>query len=145
MEHRPYTLNDLKRIQKEITDRRMDRQNQTRRNPAKQNTVRREGYSLLNRPSEWTVKNIDEVAAVVREKLWAEGASAFWNVYRDPFSDVPCNEVLRSIKNVLKIRCLCMEMDGRVREQFGSSPLGQFKQNWSAEGLDKRFAQEEKK
>lgn len=91
-------MNDLKRIQKEITDRRMDRQNQTRRNPAKQNTVRREGYSLLNRPSEWTVKNIDEVAAVVREKLWAEGASAFWNVYREPFSDVPCNEVLRSIK-----------------------------------------------
>ena len=38
-----------------------------------------------------------------------------------------------------------MEMDQRAREQFGSSPLGRFKQNWSVEGLDKRFAQEEKK
>lgn len=38
-----------------------------------------------------------------------------------------------------------MEMDGRAREQFGKSPLGQFKQNWSVEGLEKRFAQEEKK
>ncbi len=38
-----------------------------------------------------------------------------------------------------------LEMDQRAREQFGSSPLGRFKQNWSVEGLDKRFAQEEKK
>ena len=37
-----------------------------------------------------------------------------------------------------------LEMDQRAREQFGSSPLGQFKQNWSVEGLDKRFAKEEK-
>ena len=44
-EHRPYTLNDLKRIQKEIADRRMARQNQTRQNPTKQNPVRREEYS----------------------------------------------------------------------------------------------------
>lgn len=44
-EHRPYTLNDLKRIQKEIAGRRMARQNQTRQNPTKQNPVRREEYS----------------------------------------------------------------------------------------------------
>ena len=37
-----------------------------------------------------------------------------------------------------------MEMDGRAREQFGRSPLGQFKQRWSVEGLEARFAQEEK-
>ncbi len=58
--------------------------------------------SLLNRPSEWTAKNIDEVAAVVREDPRAEGASAFWNVYRGPFSDIPCNEPLRSI--IIKAR-----------------------------------------
>lgn len=44
-EHRPYTLNDLKRIQKEAADRRMARQNQTRQNQEKQNPVRREEYS----------------------------------------------------------------------------------------------------
>ncbi len=37
-----------------------------------------------------------------------------------------------------------MEMDERAREQFGRSPLGQFKQRWSVEGLEARFAQEEK-
>lgn len=37
-----------------------------------------------------------------------------------------------------------MEMDQRAREQFGYSPLGRFKQNWSVEGLDRHFAQEEK-
>ncbi len=35
-----------------------------------------------------------------------------------------------------------IEMDQRAREQFGSNPLGQFKQNWSVEGLEKRFALE---
>lgn len=36
------------------------------------------------------------------------------------------------------------EMDDRARAQFGSSPLGQFKQNWSIERLEERFALEEK-
>ena len=36
------------------------------------------------------------------------------------------------------------EMDERAREQFGSGALGQFKQRWSVEGLEARFAQEEK-
>ena len=37
-----------------------------------------------------------------------------------------------------------MEMDQRAKEQFGSGALGQFKQRWSIEGLENRFAQEEK-
>ena len=35
-------------------------------------------------------------------------------------------------------------MDNRAREMFGSGPLGQFKQNWSVERLEERFAREEK-
>lgn len=58
--------------------------------------------SLLNHPSEWTAKNIDEVAAAVREDPQSEGATVFWNVYRGPFSDIPCNEPLRSI--IIKAR-----------------------------------------
>ena len=36
------------------------------------------------------------------------------------------------------------EMDNRARAMFGSSPLGQFKKDWSVERLEKRFAREEK-
>lgn len=36
-----------------------------------------------------------------------------------------------------------MEMDKRAIEQFGHTPLGQFKQNWTVEQLDQRFAREE--
>ena len=32
----------------------------------------------------------------------------------------------------------------RARAQFGPGPLGQFKQNWSVERLEERFAREEK-
>ena len=35
------------------------------------------------------------------------------------------------------------EMDKRALAQFGSGPLGQFKQNWSVERLDERFAKED--
>ena len=35
-------------------------------------------------------------------------------------------------------------MDKRAREQFGSNPLGQFKQNWSVAELEERFAAEER-
>ena len=36
------------------------------------------------------------------------------------------------------------ELDNRARAQFGPGPLGQFKQNWSVERLEERFAREEK-
>lgn len=35
------------------------------------------------------------------------------------------------------------DMDERARAQFGPGPLGQFKQNWSVERLEERFAREE--
>lgn len=35
------------------------------------------------------------------------------------------------------------DMDNRAREQFGPGPLGQFKQNWSVERLEERFAKED--
>ena len=35
------------------------------------------------------------------------------------------------------------ELDDRARAQFGTGPLGQFKQNWSVERLEERFAREE--
>lgn len=35
------------------------------------------------------------------------------------------------------------EMDARAHEMFGVGPLGQFKQNWSVERLEERFAREE--
>lgn len=35
-----------------------------------------------------------------------------------------------------------ISMDNRAREQFGSSPLGQFKTGWSVQALDQRFALE---
>ena len=35
------------------------------------------------------------------------------------------------------------DMDERVRAKFGPGPLGQFKQNWSVERLEERFAREE--
>ena len=37
-----------------------------------------------------------------------------------------------------------LAMDKRAREQFGSNPLGQFKQNWSVAELEERFAAEER-
>lgn len=36
-----------------------------------------------------------------------------------------------------------MEMDKRALAQFGNTPLGQFKQNWTAESLERRFAMED--
>ena len=36
-----------------------------------------------------------------------------------------------------------LDMDNRARAQFRSSPLGQFKQNWSVERLEERFAKED--
>lgn len=33
-------------------------------------------------------------------------------------------------------------MDNRARAQFGAGPLGQFKERWSIEQLDARFARE---
>ena len=36
------------------------------------------------------------------------------------------------------------DMDNRAQAQFGPGPLGQFKQNWSVERLEERFAREEK-
>ncbi len=36
------------------------------------------------------------------------------------------------------------EMDDRARAQFGPNPLGRFKENWSVEALEERFAREEK-
>ena len=35
------------------------------------------------------------------------------------------------------------ELDKRARDQFGSSPLGQFRKDWSVERLERRFAAEE--
>ena len=35
------------------------------------------------------------------------------------------------------------DMDNRARAQFGAGPLGQFKERWSIEQLDARFAREE--
>lgn len=36
-----------------------------------------------------------------------------------------------------------LAMDNRAREMYGPGPLGQFKQNWSVERYDKRFARED--
>ena len=36
-----------------------------------------------------------------------------------------------------------LDMDNRARAQFGPGPLGQFKQNWSVERLEERFAKED--
>lgn len=36
-----------------------------------------------------------------------------------------------------------MALDKRAIEQFGNNPLGQFKQNWTVEALEERFAEEE--
>lgn len=36
-----------------------------------------------------------------------------------------------------------LELDRRALAQFGTGPLGQFKQNWSVERLDTRFAKED--
>lgn len=41
-----------------------------------------------------------------------------------------------------KLWARLLEMDNRAREQFGSSPLGQFKKQWSVESLEQRFASE---
>jgi len=35
------------------------------------------------------------------------------------------------------------DLDARARKQFGPCPLGQFKRNWSVEGLEERFARED--
>jgi len=36
-----------------------------------------------------------------------------------------------------------LDMDNRARAMFGPGPLGQFKQNWSVERLEERFARED--
>ena len=37
-----------------------------------------------------------------------------------------------------------LELDRKALDQFGHNPLGQFKQNWTVEQLDQRFADEER-
>ena len=36
-----------------------------------------------------------------------------------------------------------MDMDNRALAQFGQTPLGRFKENWTVDQLDKRFAKED--
>lgn len=48
---------------------------------------------------------------------------------------------LRQYHPALWVRLL--EMDKRALAQFGHNPLGQFKQNWTVERLEQRFAMEE--
>lgn len=55
------------------------------------------------------------------------------------------------IDELRKLRChypelweRLMDMDKRAREQFGSCALGQFKERWSVDALEKRFSAEEK-
>ncbi|MDE7261609.1 MAG: phosphoadenosine phosphosulfate reductase family protein [Oscillospiraceae bacterium] len=57
---------------------------------------------------------------------------------------------LQRIQNLRKLRrhhpelwARLRDMDDRARAQFGPGPLGQFKQNWSVERLEERFAKEE--
>ncbi len=52
---------------------------------------------VLGDPSTWNDGNIDQVAASVKADPLAGHAPVFWNVYKGPFSDIPCNEPLRSI------------------------------------------------
>lgn len=54
------------------------------------------------------------------------------------------------IDELRKLRCYHPELwsrlqslDARAKEQFGATPLGQFKKNWSIERLEQRFAKEE--
>jgi 3'-phosphoadenosine 5'-phosphosulfate sulfotransferase (PAPS reductase)/FAD synthetase len=56
------------------------------------------------------------------------------------------------IEELRNLRCFhpelwkkLMEMDRRAIAQFGNTPLGTFKPNWTVEKLDQRFADEEKK
>ena len=54
-------------------------------------------FLVLENPSTWTVSSLDRVAEAVRANPFAEYAPAFWNTYKGPFSDIPCNEPLRSV------------------------------------------------
>ncbi len=54
-------------------------------------------FLVLEDPSTWTVSSLDQVAEAVRANPSARYAPAFWNTYRGPFSDIPCNEPLRSV------------------------------------------------
>lgn len=36
-----------------------------------------------------------------------------------------------------------MDMDNRALAQFEQTPLGRFKENWTVDQLDKRFAKED--
>ncbi len=56
------------------------------------------------------------------------------------------------IEELRNLRCFhpelwkkLIEMDRRAIAQFGNTPLGTFKPNWTVEKLDQRFADEEKK
>ena len=37
-----------------------------------------------------------------------------------------------------------LDMDRRAIEMYGDTPLGRFKENWTVEKLDQRFADEER-
>lgn len=57
---------------------------------------------------------------------------------------------LQRIDELRKLRChhpelweRLLDMDNRARVQFASGPWGQFKQNWSVERLEQRFALED--
>lgn len=58
-----------------------------------------------------------------------------------PFQRIGELKKLRSHHPELWMRLL--DMDNRARAQFGPGPLGQFKQNWSVERLEERFARED--
>ena len=64
-----------------------------KRNPQNERPVE----LVLNDPATWAVSNLDLVAETVRDNPFVEYAQVFWNTYQGPFSDIPCNEPLRSV------------------------------------------------
>ena len=58
-----------------------------------------------------------------------------------PFQRIDELRKLRHHHPELWVRLL--DMDNRARAMFGPGPLGQFKQNWSVERLEARFARED--
>ena len=88
-------------------------------------------------------QTLSQVASPSARRAWT-----CWP-YIDIFSSCWCcpfqriGELRKLRKHHPELWARLLELDNRARMQFGPGPLGQFKQNWSVEGLERRFAAED--
>lgn len=105
-----------------------------------QGRCKKERYPLV----EWNVTETDALRICYERGFDFGGLYAIYrraSCWCCPFQRI--DELRKLRRHHPSLWSRLMEMDNRARAQFGRGPLGQFKQRWSVEQLDARFAKEE--